>query len=406
MPYDAIVVGSRVAGSATALLLARKGHRVLMVDRAAFPSDTISTHIVWQRGMNSLMDWGLADRVEGTNAPAIDTVAMDFGPFVLAGVPPPVGRARHIHSPRRKYLDKIMLDAAAEAGVEVREGCSVEDLVFEDGRVCGIRAHTKSDGNFTESAQVVVGADGVHSTLARVLEPPEYNVKPRLACWYYSYWSGLGNRKIRFFSRVGRAFGCIPTNDGLCCLAVAWPQREFAEVKEDIESQYLASFDMAPAFRDEVAGAKREERFFGTGDVPNYFRNPYGAGWVLVGDAGYHKDPIMAQGISDAFHSAELLAGALDEVFKGRATWDDALSRYESERNAAVAAIYEMNAGFASLDPPPEETQRLLAALVGNQADIDQFLGTMTAAVSIPAFFAPENIGRILNSAQRSASAN
>ena len=406
MPFDAIVVGARVAGSTTALLLARKGHRVLMVDRAAFPSDTISTHIVWQRGMNCLMEWGVADRVQSTNAPVMDTVSLDFGPFALTGKPPAVGRAAQFVAPRRTHLDKILSDAAAESGVEVREGCTLEDLVVEDGVVRGIRARSKSQGTFAESASVVIGADGVHSTLARLVDAPEYNAKPRLACWYYSYWSGIASRNIRFYTRPEQAIGCIPTNDGLCCIPVAWLQRKFATVKEDIESHYLAALEMAPALRDDVQTARREERFYGTGDVPNFFRKPYGPGWALVGDAGYHKDPILAQGISDAFHQASLLSHAIDVALTGRATWEEALAGYESERNASVAAIYEMNAEFASLDPPPDETQQLLAALLGNQEDTNQFLGTMTGAVPIPAFFAPENVARIMNSSRQSAGAD
>ncbi len=405
MPFDVAVVGARVAGSATALLLARKGYRVLMLDRAVFPSDTISTHIVWQRGMSFLAEWGVAGRILAMNAPAMDTVSLDFGPVVLTGTPPPVGRATHFVAPRRTHLDKILLDAAAEAGVEIREACTLEDLVFEDGVVRGIRARSKSHKVTAERASVVIGADGVHSAVARLVDSPEYNTKPKLACWYYSYWSGFESRSIRFFSRPGRAFGCIPTNDGLCCLAVAWPQEQFAMVKEGIESHYMSSFEMAPAFQDEVRSARQEERFYGTGDVPNFFRKPYGPGWALVGDAGYHKDPIMAQGIGDAFHQASLLSAAVGSVLNGQAAWDDALAAYESERNASVAAIYEMNAEFASLEPPPQETQTLIAALSGNQDGTNQFLGTMTGAVSIPKFFAPENVSRIVGSSSSSAAA-
>jgi flavin-dependent dehydrogenase len=172
-------------------------------------------------------------------------------------------------------------------------------------------------------------------------------------------------------------------------------------VKADVEAHYMSSLDFAPAFKEEVLSGKREERFYGTGHVPNYFRKPYGPGWALVGDSAYHKDPILGQGITDALRDASLLAGALDDVFACRATWESALSGYESARNAAVRDIYEMNCQFAALDPPPPHMQALLQALRDNPDEISQFMGTMTGAVSIPEFYREENVRRILGAAQQ-----
>jgi 2-polyprenyl-6-methoxyphenol hydroxylase-like FAD-dependent oxidoreductase len=269
--------------------------------------------------------------------------------------------------------------------------------------VRGIRGHDKSGATILEDTTVVIGADGVNSTVACTVGAPEYNVRPTLTCWYYSYYSGIQTDRLRFFSREGRAFGCIPTNDGLACIAVAWPNIRFAGIKTNIEEHFLESFNSAPAFKEEVLSGRREERFYGTARIPNYFRKPYGPGWALVGDAGYNKDPILAQGISDALRDASLLASALDQVFTGRAMWDKALAGYESARNSAVGAIYGMNAEFAALEAPPEETQMLLAALRGNQDDTNQFAGTMTGAVPVTAFYAPENVSRILAGAQQNA---
>jgi flavin-dependent dehydrogenase len=399
MNYDAIVIGGRIAGSATAMLLARGGRRVLVVDRATFPSDTISTHVVWQRGVNHLMDWSLGDRLAGLGAPPLDTVDMGFEAFTLSGVPPAVGRAVSAYAPRRTKLDKMLIDAAREAGAEVREGFAVDEILFDDGRAAGIRGRGKSESAVTECAAVVIGADGVHSTLARAVAAPEYNVQGRLACWYYSYWSGIETRRIRFFALPGNCFGCIPTNDGLCCVAVAWPQNQFADVKPDVERSFLSVLDAKPAFKEEVLAGKREERFYGTGDVPHYFRKPYGPGWALVGDAGYHKDPVLAAGISDALRDSSLLAGALENVFAGRESWDAALAGYEAARNAASEASYAMNVEFASMAPPPPETQALMSALRGRQQDIDAFLGTMTGAVPIQEFYAPPNVARVMANA-------
>jgi flavin-dependent dehydrogenase len=400
MAYDAIIIGSRVAGASTAMLMARRGYRVLAVDRATFPSDTISTHIVWQHGVARLIDWGLDDRLAALNAQPIDMVQLDFGPIVLAGTPPAVENATTAFAPRRTKLDKMLVDAAAEAGAEVREGFAVNDIIFDGERVTGIRGRSKGGQSVKERASVVMGADGVQSPLAETVRAPEYDVKPTLTCWYYSYWSGIFNARLRFFSRPNIAIGCIPTNDGTVCVAIAWPHERFGEIKADVERHYLAALDSVPAFKEEVLSGKREERFYGMGHIPNYFRKPYGPGWALVGDAGYHKDPIMAQGISDAFRDASLLTSAVDDVLAGRAEWQGALAHYESTRNLAVQGLYAMNAEFASLQPPPPETAMLIAALQGNQAATDNFIGTMTGAVRVEDFYAPESVAGILAAAQ------
>ena len=397
MSYDAIIVGSRIAGAATGMLLARNGFRVLIVDRTKLPSDTISTHIVWQHGVNRLIDWGLGESLRQLGAPAVDKMTVDFGAFSLTGALPAVGRAAYAYAPRRTKLDPMLLAAAGCAGAEVRDCFTVEEVVFDGDRVVGIRGRDRSGATVTEHARIVVGADGLYSTVARDVKPIEYNSKPPLACWYYSYWSGLARDRPCLYSRPHSTFGAIPTNDGLICLAVAWPQQRFLEIKTDIERQYLAALDAAPEFKEEVLSARREERFYGTGHVPNYYRKPYGQGWALVGDAGYHKDPVLAQGISDALRDSGLLAEALRDVFSGLAAWNTAMERYEMARNTAVKEIYEMNAAFASLEPLAPEARNVLQALPGNAEQTSRFVGTITGAVAPSDFYAPENVARILS---------
>ena len=188
--YDAIVVGARCAGSPTAMLLARRGHRVLLVDRATFPSDTTSTHLIHPPGVASLERWGLLDPVIATGSPPIDTYAFDFGPFTISGAPG-TDETPVAYAPRRTVLDKLLVDAASEAGAEVRERFTVESLVVEDGRVVGIRGHGKGGKTVTERARVVIGADGRYSLVADAVDAQEYNEKPQLQVSYYSYWSGL-----------------------------------------------------------------------------------------------------------------------------------------------------------------------------------------------------------------------
>jgi 2-polyprenyl-6-methoxyphenol hydroxylase-like FAD-dependent oxidoreductase len=182
----------------------------------------------------------------------------------------------------------------------------------------------------------------------------------------------------------------------LTCVVAAWPRGRFLEIKRDIERHFLAALDGAPEFKEEVLSAHREERFYGTGHVPNYYRKPYGQGWALVGDAGYHRDPVLAQGISDALRDSGLLAEALRDVFSGLATWDTAMEGYETARNVAVKEIYEMNAVFASLEPPAPEVQAILQALPANAEQTNRFIGTITGAVAPSEFYAPDNVARIL----------
>ncbi len=185
--YDAIVVGARCAGASLAMLLARKGYRALLVDRAIFPSDhTMSTHLVWQNGANRLRKWGLLDKVAASNCPPMSSFMIDFGAFSLDGEPPSADGQKYAFAPRRFVLDKILVDAAAEAGVEVREGFSVRELEGEGDRVTGIAGTGKTGSTVREAARIVIGADGMNSIVARAVQASEYNVKPRLQGTYFT----------------------------------------------------------------------------------------------------------------------------------------------------------------------------------------------------------------------------
>src|SRR5262245_1155789 len=157
-PFDVIVIGARCAGSPTAMLLARKGYRVLVVDRATFPSDTVSTHLVHPLGAAALSRWGLLDRLTTTGCPPIHTYTYDFGPFTIAGAPG-TDTAPVAYCPRRTILDKVLVDAAAEAGAEIREGFTVDEILIEDGRAVGIKSRS-NHGSDIERARVIIGADG------------------------------------------------------------------------------------------------------------------------------------------------------------------------------------------------------------------------------------------------------
>jgi flavin-dependent dehydrogenase len=295
-------------------------------------------------------------------------------------------------------LDKILVDAAVAAGAELREGFSVTELLWDGDQVTGIRGRAKDGAAANETAQSVVGADGLHSLVARAVQAPTYNEKPTLTCWYYSYWSGVPMDGVEVYSRDGRVIPAAPTNDGLAAIPVVWPQKEFHDFRAAIEANFLKTLELAPGLADRVHGGKREERFIGTADVPNFFRRPHGPGWALVGDAGYHKDPITAQGITDAFRDAELLTDAIDAGLAGRQPLNEALAGYEQQRNEAVLPIYEFTCEMATLKPLERmDAKNLFEALCDNQEETDRFLGTLAGTTPIPEFFSPENVQRIID---------
>jgi flavin-dependent dehydrogenase len=391
--YDAIVVGARCAGAATAMLLARKGYQVLLVDRATFPSDTWRLHFIHQPGVARLQRWGLLEQVAATCPPILKRT-IDLGDFPLTGWAPPFESVAEAYSPRRFALDQILVNAATSAGAELREGFSVQDLVWSDDRVVGVRGQHR--GSVAEYARVVIGADGLHSKVAQSVDATTYHARPARACHYAPYWSDVPTDGLEIYARDRKAVFVFPTNAGRTGICVGWQQAAFETVRANVEGSFQAALDLVPELADRVRRGVREEPFVGTADLPNFFRKPYGPGWALVGDAGYHKDPYLAQGITDAFRDAELLADALDQGFSGRAS---TLANYEQQRNARALPLYELNYTLAALEPPDARTLQLRAALRGNQADTNRFFGVPAGTVPVADFFAPANLTRILATA-------
>jgi flavin-dependent dehydrogenase len=381
--FDVIVVGARCAGSPTAMLLARKGYRVLVVDRASFPSDTVSTHILHPLGVRALSRWGLA--LEG--CPPVHTYALDFGDLMITGAPGTV-EAPVAYCPRRTVLDKMLIDAAAESGAEVREGFVVEEILIDNERVVGIKGRSKAGGSFVERAAVVVGADGWRSRVAEAVGAERYDERPPLLAGYYTYWSGLPmDGRFENYIRTRRGFAAAPTHDNLTMIVAGWPHAELAANKHDIEGHYLETIALAPSFADRVRGAKRETRFTGMA-VPNYFRTPYGPGWALVGDAGYNRDFITGQGMMDAFLDAERCAAALDQSLSGIRPFDEAMSEYHHARDARVKPMYELTCQLATLEPPPPQKQQHLQEIHGNQNAMDGFIRMNAGTISPAEYFA------------------
>jgi 2-polyprenyl-6-methoxyphenol hydroxylase-like FAD-dependent oxidoreductase len=247
----------------------------------------------------------------------------------------------------------------------------------------------------TDQAEIVVGADGMRSLVARTVQVPSYRAKPARTCVYFGYWSGVPLEGCEIYVREQRAFFAFPTNDDLTCIAMEWPLHEFQAVRADLEGNFLTTMALAPHLVERVQAGRREGRFMGSGDLPNFYRKPYGPGWALVGDAGYHKDPYLAQGISDAFRDAELVSEAIDAGLSGRLELAEALGDYELQRNEETMPIYEWNYHLASLEPPSPEMYPFLSALRGNQTETNRFFGILAGTIPVPEFFMPERSGRV-----------
>jgi flavin-dependent dehydrogenase len=342
--YDAIVVGARCAGSPTAMLLARAGYRVLLVDRATFPSDKLSTHFIQPSGVKCLEAWGLLDAVIATNTPPVTRITIYAGDRLVME-PPMEGAA---YCPRRYLLDKILVDAAVDAGAELREGFRVDEVLMDGETVIGIVGHGRDGRPVHEMARFVIGAEGHHSLVAKTVKAPKYREREALTGAYYSYWSGVELSGAELYISERGGVLAVPTNDGRVCVAAGRSRDQFAAYRADIEATFFSILDGAPSFAAKVRAGMREERWMGTADVPNFFRKPYGPGWALVGDAGYMKDPVTGFGIADAFRDAGLLAAALDDTFAGRVAAEEALAGYQSRRDAAAIPTYEFTLQMAS----------------------------------------------------------
>ena len=278
--YDAIVVGARCAGASTAMLLARQGWRVLLADKDVFPSDRLSSHFIHPPGIVQLRDWGLLDAVAAGGCPAMERMTLDFGAFALHGRPVALDGVSAHYAPRRILLDDLLVRTAAAAGAELRERLRVRELIWEDGRVAGIRATDRSGTSIEARASVVIGADGQHSTVARAVQAPIQHAYPRLTCAYYGYWQDIEPRGIALYARPGGMVAEFQTGDEATVVYVAWPQARFAEVRSDVEHAYLRQVEsIAPELAARLRRGVRREPIRGSGSLDNVMRTSAGRGW-------------------------------------------------------------------------------------------------------------------------------
>jgi flavin-dependent dehydrogenase len=399
--YDVIVVGARCAGSPLAMLLAQRGHRVLVVDRASFPSDTVSTHYMHQAGLAALQRWGLLDEVIEAGTPALRRMHFTYRDIVLDGFADPIDGIDAVHCPRRIVLDEILVNAARRAGAEVIEQFSVSGLVFSDGEVVGIRGRAGDGPEREFRSALVVGADGFHSTVAKHVGAETYNVRPASGFAYYSYFKGLDwglHHRTGFHEQW---FGTWPTNGDVTMVAVMATRRHLKDFRQDVENRFRAAIDdvdpeMGEQFRDQ---SERVEAFHPMRYPDNYYRRASGPGWALVGDAGYHKDPLTGWGISDAFLQAELLAERIGEGLAGERAMADALVEFGKVRDEETAGVYDYTTMLAELTALPPFFQTVLTAISTSPAWTTKMLGMIAGGVEDHEIYAPDSLERLYDDA-------
>lgn len=367
--YDAIVVGARCAGAPTAMLLARAGARVLLVDRATFPSDTISGHAIRQLGVAYLHKWGLLDAVLATGAPPIDTMSITIGERVFT-LPEPGLKPAGI-APRRTILDTLLVEAAADAGADVQLGTSVSAVLREGSHVVGIEAPGAAGRPLRARAPIVIGADGKQSCIANQVGAEFTSYQRPVSIAYYTYWSGANIDGAALYFAPGCAAGMVPThcNQVLAFVQVRWTDRHW--FRRDPMGNYLATLWSFPAVADALDMASHDDGLRGMLDQPGFFRQSYGPGWALAGDAAHHKDPIVARGISDAFRDADLLARAVDRGLGGETDLQPALAAYQAQRESSARTLNVLNHRLAEFPDDLEETERRLMALLQEESIAD-----------------------------------
>jgi 2-polyprenyl-6-methoxyphenol hydroxylase-like FAD-dependent oxidoreductase len=395
--YDVIVVGARVAGAATAMLLARQGLRVLAVDRVSFPSDTISSHQLQVPGVALLHRWGLLGKLTAAGTPPARRVRFDAGGgLVMDGQFPAYEGVDALYSPRRTLLDTILVEAAREAGAEVRENFRVTEVTFSAGRVTGIRGNARGRPEVTETASLVIGADGKRSLVAGAVGARRYRERPARSFASYSYWAGVPVTGGELYQRPGRAVAVFPTNDELTMIYVAAPLTEFASARADLEGHYLRTLDLCGDLGERVRSGSRAERLRTTPDQPSMYRCPHGPGWALAGDAGVVMDSISAQGITNALRDASYLSVAVVAGLGGSQSLADALRGHQRRRDGDIRGVYDFTLGLAAF-PPATRSQRLfLAAVAADQQETDRFLGAFTGIIPPEEYFTLGTTVRLL----------
>ena len=374
--YDALIIGARCAGAATALSLARRGLRVLAVDRGAPGADALSTHALMRGGVLQLQRFGILERLKDAGTPCIRETSFHYGDEVVKVPIKARDGVDGLYAPRRTLLDAQLVDGAREAGAEIRHHVRLERLLrSSEGRVSGLVLEDRDGRRVEIDTGIVVGADGLRSTVAELVGARTYQAGQFASTLVYAYWAGLRLDGYQWFYRPGVSAGAIPTNDRLQCLFVAAPPARFARSRGGPAADYATVLaEAAPELSRALSTATRVGGHRVFAGARGFFRQSWGAGWALVGDAGYFRDPITAHGITDALRDAEVLARA---IHRGRPS---DLAEYQATRDQLSVGVLKASDAVASFAWDVEALKQHHLAISENMAREVTFLATLDPA--------------------------
>jgi flavin-dependent dehydrogenase len=371
--YDVVVVGARVAGASTAMLLARAGLKVALVDRTAYGSDTLSTHGLMRAGVLQLSRWGVLPEVVAAGTPPVEKTLFHYadGDMVQVSIRKSPG-VDALYAPRRHVIDRILVDAAAEAGAEVHHGFTVTGLLSgSDGRVAGVRGTGRDGTEAVLRSRITIGADGIRSVVADQVAAPVDRLGEVGGAVLYRYHTDFCVAGYEWAYGPGGAAGMIPTNDGRTCVFVSTtPKRMRAARRDGAEAAFESLFaSAAPDQLPRLHMSTPTGRLHGWAGVPGFVRRSWGPGWALVGDAGYFKDPITVHGMTDALRDAELLANAVVETASGLRPESLALSAYQRQRDALSRSLFDTTEEIAGYDWDMTRIRKLLREVSSAMTD-------------------------------------
>ncbi|MCP2315009.1 2-polyprenyl-6-methoxyphenol hydroxylase [Nocardia amikacinitolerans] len=399
---EVVVVGARCAGSATAAAFARAGVRVVLLEASRFPSDTLSTHLLWPGGVAELARLGALDRVTALGAPPLRTAYAAGAGHTIRSPFAPVDGIDYALCVRRTGLDAALAATAVEAGADLREGARVGELLWRGERCAGVR-YADASGTRELRAALVVGADGRRSTVARLAGA----ARPRLSApsgrdCYFAYWRDTsgGWREVAAQWRDGPDLGtAFPCDNGLLLALVQPPSSAERPGRSGAERRYREAIERIPGLADRLAGCERVGRVRSATGLVSYFRRSSGPGWALPGDAGHFKDPVTAQGIRDALHYGRRLGELAAPMLHDPDRLDATLRAWESQRLADCLDIYQWTnrlARAAAMSPleiqlyrratsDPELARAVTAIFSRTRDPKDVFTPALAAALALGA---------------------
>jgi flavin-dependent dehydrogenase len=385
--WDVVVVGGRCAGAPLAMLLARRGMRVLLVDRDQFPSDTISSHGLFQTSHAHLERWGLWEDYLATGPELVEDIEFVMDDIRIRGQYDSVAGHHRGSAPRRFIVDQMLIEAAAASGAEVRTGTSLINLLREDHadgqRVSGVVLRSSGSGEVSERSRLVVGADGKFSSVAKAVGADKYRDDGRRTIQYYSYWSGTQLDRMRFFVQPDWGLATGPTHHGLQLMSLGTNPKMLPEFRVDIDATFMRLVQSVEELADLVEGGQREEPFRGLAAVDNYRRQSFGPGWALAGDAAYLRDPVTQQGMTDAFSDAERLSCAIEAGLAQGGDLTSQLAAAQDDRDRATESAYEWTLSSTKFKSDNEDTQRLLTFVAQDQELSNMFVNLNPGLVTM-----------------------